>query len=64
VKQAWKTRRCRDDIQEVFWWRVDAHPKVQSLVRNFFGGKDHTRRESDEVVAVGAAIQARCWRAT
>src|SRR5213075_16027 len=33
-------------------------PKVQQLVRNFFGGKEpHKGVNPDEVVAVGAAIQ-------
>ncbi len=48
-----------NDIQEVVLVGGSTRiPKVQSLVRNFFGGKEpHKGVNPDEVVAVGAAIQ-------
>jgi molecular chaperone DnaK len=48
-----------NDIQEVVLVGGSTRiPKVQQLVRNFFGGKEpHKGVNPDEVVAVGAAIQ-------
>src|SRR5437867_1615257 len=48
-----------NDIQEVVLVGGSTRiPKVQSLVRNFFGGKEpHKGVNPDEVVAVGAAVQ-------
>jgi len=48
-----------NDIQEVVLVGGSTRiPKVQALVRNFFGGKEpHKGVNPDEVVAVGAAIQ-------
>ena len=48
-----------NDIQEVVLVGGSTRiPKVQTLVRNFFGGKEpHKGVNPDEVVAVGAAIQ-------
>ena len=48
-----------NDIQEVVMVGGSTRiPKVQQLVRNFFGGKEpHKGVNPDEVVAVGAAIQ-------
>jgi molecular chaperone DnaK len=39
-------------------------PKVQEQVREFFGKEARKDVNPDEAVAVGAAIQGRCCRAT
>jgi molecular chaperone DnaK len=39
-------------------------PKVQALGRDIFGKEPHKGVNPDEVVAIGAAIQVRCSRAT
>ena len=60
VKQALEDAKMSpNDIQEVVLVGGSTRiPKVQSLVRNFFGGKEpHKGVNPDEVVAVGAAIQ-------
>jgi molecular chaperone DnaK len=60
VKQALEDAKLSpNDIQEVVLVGGSTRiPKVQSLVRNFFGGKEpHKGVNPDEVVAVGAAIQ-------
>jgi molecular chaperone DnaK len=60
VKQALEDAKMSpNDIQEVVMVGGSTRiPKVQSLVRNFFGGKEpHKGVNPDEVVAVGAAIQ-------
>jgi len=38
-------------------------PKVQEVVKQLFGREPHKGVNPDEVVAVGAAVQARCSRA-
>ena len=38
-------------------------PAVQEAVRKLFGKEPHKGVNPDEVVAVGAAIQAGCWAA-
>jgi molecular chaperone DnaK len=60
VKQALEDAKLSpNDIQEVVLVGGSTRiPKVQQLVRNFFGGKEpHKGVNPDEVVAVGAAIQ-------
>ena len=60
VKQALEDAKMSpSDIQEVVLVGGSTRiPKVQTLVRNFFGGKEpHKGVNPDEVVAVGAAIQ-------
>jgi len=60
VKQALEDAKMSpNDIQEVVLVGGSTRiPKVQTLVRNFFGGKEpHKGVNPDEVVAVGAAIQ-------
>ena len=60
VKQALEDAKMSpNDIQEVVLVGGSTRiPKVQSLVRNFFGGKEpHKGVNPDEVVAVGAAVQ-------
>ena len=60
VKQALEDAKLSpNDIQEVVLVGGSTRiPKVQSLVRNFFSGKEpHKGVNPDEVVAVGAAIQ-------
>ncbi len=60
VKQALEDAKMSpNDIQEVVLVGGSTRiPKVQQLVRNFFGGKEpHKGVNPDEVVAVGAAIQ-------
>ncbi|MFI5059326.1 MAG: molecular chaperone DnaK [Candidatus Acidiferrales bacterium] len=60
VKQALEDAKLSpNDIQEVVLVGGSTRiPKVQSLVRTFFGGKEpHKGVNPDEVVAVGAAIQ-------
>jgi len=60
VKQALEDAKLSpNDIQEVVMVGGSTRiPKVQALVRNFFGGKEpHKGVNPDEVVAVGAAIQ-------
>jgi len=60
VKQALEDAKLSpNDIQEVVLVGGSTRiPKVQTLVRNFFGGKEpHKGVNPDEVVAVGAAIQ-------
>src|SRR5947199_1594056 len=60
VKQALEDAKMSpNDIQEVVLVGGSTRiPKVQSLVRNFFGGKEPNQGVNpDEVVAVGAAIQ-------
>lgn len=60
VKQALEDAKMSpNDIQEVVLVGGSIRiPKVQTLVRNFFGGKEpHKGVNPDEVVAVGAAIQ-------
>jgi molecular chaperone DnaK len=60
VKQALEDAKLSpNDIQEVVLVGGSTRiPKVQALVRNFFGGKEpHKGVNPDEVVAVGAAIQ-------
>ena len=60
VKQALEgAKMSPNDIQEVVLVGGSTRiPKVQQLVRNFFGGKEpHKGVNPDEVVAVGAAIQ-------
>src|SRR6201991_1453847 len=60
VKQALEDAKMSpNDIQEVVLVGGSTRiPKVVSLVRNFFGGKEpHKGVNPDEVVAVGAAIQ-------
>jgi molecular chaperone DnaK (HSP70) len=40
------------------WWAARrACPHIQAIVRELFGREPHKERESDEVVAVGAAVQ-------
>jgi molecular chaperone DnaK len=39
-------------------------PKVREAVKQFFGKEPHKGVNPDEVVAMGAAIQAACCRAT
>jgi len=39
-------------------------PKVQEVVKQLFGKEPHKGVNPDEVVAIGAAIQAACCRAT
>jgi molecular chaperone DnaK len=39
-------------------------PKIQEVVKTFFGKEPHKGVNPDEVVAIGAAIQAACSRAT
>src|ERR1700747_1184487 len=60
VKQALEDAKLSpNDIQEVVLVGGSTRiPKVQTLVRNFFGGKEpHKGVNPDEVVAVGAAVQ-------
>ena len=60
VKQALEDAKLSpNDIQEVVLVGGSTRiPKVQSLVRNFFSGKEpHKGVNPDEVVAVGAAVQ-------
>ena len=60
VKQALEDAKMSpNDIQEVVLVGGSTRiPRVQQLVRNFFGGKEpHKGVNPDEVVAVGAAIQ-------
>ena len=60
VKQALEDAKMSpNDIEEVVLVGGSTRiPKVQQLVRNFFGGKEpHKGVNPDEVVAVGAAIQ-------
>src|SRR3546814_5545295 len=38
--------------------RMTRMPKVRSIVKDFFGKEPHTGVNPDEVVAIGAAIQA------
>jgi molecular chaperone DnaK len=60
VKQALEDAKLSpNDIQEVVLVGGSTRiPKVQTLVRTFFGGKEpHKGVNPDEVVAVGAAIQ-------
>jgi molecular chaperone DnaK len=60
VKQALEDAKMSpNDIQEVVMVGGSTRiPKVQQLVRTFFGGKEpHKGVNPDEVVAVGAAIQ-------
>ncbi|MBV8515309.1 MAG: molecular chaperone DnaK, partial [Acidobacteria bacterium] len=60
VKQALEDAKMSpSDIQEVVLVGGSTRiPKVQSLVRNFFDGKEpHKGVNPDEVVAVGAAVQ-------
>jgi molecular chaperone DnaK len=38
-------------------------PAVQEAVRRLFGKDPHKGVNPDEVVAIGAAIQAACWAA-
>src|SRR5947207_1203083 len=60
VKQALEDAKISpNDIQEVVLVGGSTRiPRVQQLVRNFFGGKEpHNGVNPDEVVAVGAAIQ-------
>src|SRR5881296_2477260 len=60
VKQALEDAKMSpNDIQEVVLVGGSTRiPKVQTLVRNFFAGKEpHKGVNPDEVVAVGAAIQ-------
>ena len=38
-------------------------PKIVQVVKNFFGKEPHKGVNPDEVVAMGAAIQAACSRA-
>ncbi|MEE4200601.1 molecular chaperone DnaK [Erythrobacter sp.] len=49
----------KDDIDEVILvGGMTRMPKVREVVENFFGTKPHTGVNPDEVVAMGAAIQA------
>ncbi|QIQ86097.1 molecular chaperone DnaK [Erythrobacter sp.] len=49
----------KDDIDEVILvGGMTRMPKVREVVENFFGSKPHTGVNPDEVVAMGAAIQA------
>src|SRR5579871_5269292 len=40
------------------WWAATRIPKVRTLVENLFQRKPHTDLNPDEVVALGAAVQA------
>ena len=52
-----RSESCRDRRSRA-GWRHDADAKGQETVQNFFGQEPHKGVNPDEVVAIGAAIQA------